>query len=149
MSSATEQHVDKYAVKAIVTRADGCVLKLRRSKTHPHVPKTSDIPGGTLDDGETPEAGLIREVREETSLEIQAAAIRRVAEGTIRSHGRVIKMVLYAVDLQESQYITLSYEHDRYEWVDLAELDHVGFFDTLIEEYKQSKNQDTETEAVA
>lgn len=53
---------------ALVLR-DGRVLLVRRK--HPPFEGWWDVPGGFLDAGEHPEAGVVRELREETGLEVR------------------------------------------------------------------------------
>lgn len=55
-------------VKAVILR-DGRVLLLKRAATAPQYAGTWDLPGGSVEDGETLESALAREVREETGLE--------------------------------------------------------------------------------
>ena len=53
-------------VSAIVTRLDTILLVHRRKKGDEYWV----VPGGGVEEGETPEQGLAREVNEETSLDI-------------------------------------------------------------------------------
>ncbi|HZC30834.1 MAG TPA: NUDIX domain-containing protein [Gaiellaceae bacterium] len=59
------------AVQALVVR-DGRILLARRDR-EPGAGKW-DLPGGFLDEGEEPIAGLRRELREETGLEVEPGA---------------------------------------------------------------------------
>jgi len=59
------------AVQALVVR-DGCVLLARRDR-EPGEGKW-DLPGGFLEEGEEPLAGLRRELREETGLDVETVA---------------------------------------------------------------------------
>jgi 8-oxo-dGTP diphosphatase len=54
------------SVTGIVLRADGRVLAIKRNDDGRWVP-----PGGVLELGETPQDGVVREVYEETGLEVQ------------------------------------------------------------------------------
>ena len=58
------------AVGAVVLRADGQVLVVRRGKAPSKGAWT--LPGGRVELGETREAAIEREVREETGLEVRA-----------------------------------------------------------------------------
>ncbi|MBL8914270.1 MAG: NUDIX domain-containing protein [Archangium sp.] len=54
------------AAIVVIENERGDVLGVSR----PGLPDDVGLPGGSIDDGETPEAAAIREVREETSLEV-------------------------------------------------------------------------------
>jgi len=58
----------KLAVGAVIFRDDGAVLVVRRAK--PPAEGSWTLPGGRVEDGETLEHAVVREVREETSLEV-------------------------------------------------------------------------------
>jgi 8-oxo-dGTP pyrophosphatase MutT (NUDIX family) len=57
-------------IHTVICNAEGRVLIIKRAKINDVLPKYWDIPGGTLEDGEDPAAGAIRETREETGLDI-------------------------------------------------------------------------------
>lgn len=59
------------ATAAFILNADGELLVLTRKKEP--AKGTFDLPGGFVDIGETSEEGVIREVREETGLEVTEA----------------------------------------------------------------------------
>jgi 8-oxo-dGTP diphosphatase len=68
-------------VAAVIWNDQGCVLLIRRAK-EPRKGQWS-LPGGKLEFGETLTEGLLREVREETGLEVEILGLVDVAE-TIR-----------------------------------------------------------------
>lgn len=53
-------------VAAVVIDGDGRALTIRR-----HTPSRWELPGGALENGETLQAGLVREVREEIGLDVE------------------------------------------------------------------------------
>jgi len=55
----------------VIYNDDHKVLIIKRSKTNDVLPEYWDIPGGTLEDGEDPAMGAIREAKEETNLDVQ------------------------------------------------------------------------------
>jgi 8-oxo-dGTP pyrophosphatase MutT (NUDIX family) len=64
-------------------------------------------PGGLRDEGETYEETAARELLEETGLELP---LRRVAAGP---------WTTFAAEAPPGAEVTLSHEHDRYEWLPL------------------------------
>jgi len=60
------------AVSAVIVRPDGRVLLVRRTK--PPLEGVLTLPGGRVEPGETLAAAAVREVREETSLEVVIVA---------------------------------------------------------------------------
>lgn len=69
----------KPAVGAIVVRS-GMVLLSRRAR-EPHQGEW-DLPGGFLESGEHPEAGVVRELREETGTRARVVRLVHVDVGT-------------------------------------------------------------------
>ena len=59
------------AVYAIVGGEDGTILLLRRSLDSKHFKHKWDLAGGTVDPGESFDVALVREVAEETGLQIE------------------------------------------------------------------------------
>src|SRR4030066_2362158 len=60
------------AVKGIIRRNDGKILVLKRDNKDDHKPGVWEPVGGGMDREETPQAGLLREVLEETGLNVDA-----------------------------------------------------------------------------
>jgi 8-oxo-dGTP pyrophosphatase MutT (NUDIX family) len=95
------------------------------------------IPGGGIDEGETPEQAMVREVLEETGIDISTLPLELVddtmegeAEKTLRETGeRVVahmKFITYKVVLNEPaaavQVILDPHEFTEYLWVELVDL---------------------------
>ncbi len=100
--------------KAVVIRADGKFLTMRRSKTAPSHPLAWDLPGGELEYGEDPVAGIIREIKEETGLAIQDSKPFDVFGH--KNPGGFWVTIAYVCKAKTSD-VTLSYEHTDYQWV--------------------------------
>ncbi len=129
--------VDKRAAKALIIDPDGYVLVLQRSDSHPHVPRTSDLPGGTLDDGEDAETALLRELREEIGFNAPEGSVQIVHHGFSRGYGKTVEIFLYVIMVEARPVVSLSYEHSVAEWIALREVKHTGFFEPAIKEYVQ------------
>lgn len=111
------------SAKIVVIDADGDVLLLRRSDTHPKEPHMPDIPGGVVEKGESMEEGVVRELGEETGLILDASKVSLLHSKTYGLPGISISRLLYAVRLTEQKPdIVLSLEHDKYDWVKPDEL---------------------------
>jgi ADP-ribose pyrophosphatase YjhB (NUDIX family) len=103
------------ATKAIILRADGHMLTMRRSITAPTNPLGWDLPGGILELDEEADQGIIRETKEETNLEIEPPqAFHAIARpNNIGEHW----VNIYYVANATSEEVTLSFEHDEFQWV--------------------------------
>jgi len=110
--------------KTVVSHADGTYLILRRSDTDTRKPLEWDLPGGMLDQGETFEAGAMREIVEEagTKLEISHLLPRHVYSGVGDRDGIIVNVIkiIYTARAKSKQ-VELSFEHDIYEWVEAAD----------------------------
>ena len=102
------------AVKALVNDAAGNCLLLRRSMESRHYAGKWDLPGGKVDEGESFDVGLLREVKEESGLNVSIDGVAGAIEYEMSS----VRVVLLFLEASlTSGEVTLSEEHDKYEWV--------------------------------
>ncbi len=128
------------SAKLLLRENSGKFLVLRRSGTHPRHPYYPDLPGGCIEEGETFEAGLARELLEETGLNVDMSQATLVHAATSpHESGDSISHLLYlaTIDATEPE-VNISWEHDQHAWKSLEELvDFERAFQAGIEYAKQ------------
>ncbi len=112
----------KVAAKAVIVNNDGRALIVREANIYVEGTNIGKwgVPGGRIQSDEFFHEGLKREVREETSLEIEIDKPAYVGEWWPVIKG--VKNHIVAVFVrckQVSEEINLSEEHDEYAWIDL------------------------------
>ncbi len=105
--------------KIIVLNGEEKILSIRRSKTDPTKPLSWDLPGGLVDEGENLRDGIIRELKEETGIEIASPNLVDVFDYVTES-GTYLICIGYYVKIDSAEVI-LSYEHDMFEWITAEE----------------------------
>jgi 8-oxo-dGTP diphosphatase len=101
--------------KTILCRADGKFLTIRRSATAPYRSLNWDLPGGDLDFGEDARVGMIREIKEETGLEVSDLKVID-AISALNDSGEFWMTICYSGH-PATENVKLSYEHDDLRWV--------------------------------
>lgn len=104
----------KRAAKALIRDDQGKILVLYRSHTHPRLAHDIDLPGGLIEHRESVEAGLTREVVEETGvvLDITRGQLSHVWRPRL---GR--RRFLYEITHAEELQVKISWEHESYAWM--------------------------------
>ena len=100
--------------KAVVLRSDGRFLALLRGQTAPTYPSHWDLPGGDLEYGEEPIAGIVREIKEESGLDVSDIQpfdvySRKGADGFF------VTIAYYCKTASDA--VTISWEHTDFKWV--------------------------------
>lgn len=117
-SDAERDQVHQLVVGAVVAH-DGKVLLLQRPADD-FMGGIWELPSGKVDPGEALDQALIREVKEETGLDI--ASIRKyLGEFDYQSgSGRKSRQFNFTVDVVDPEPVELT-EHDAYTWTNLIE----------------------------
>jgi len=124
------------ALKAIIYNDDGKILTIRRSKTAGRRALTWDLPGGNLEFGEKLEDSILREIREETSIEVEKLLILNTSVGF--DSADAFRVTIGYTAKAKTKSVVLSYEHDDFKWVTPEEFTQLDIYEPhrkLIEQF--------------
>jgi molecular chaperone GrpE len=108
----------------VIVRDGKDVLLLKRSKDSIVFPGKYDLPGGSVENGETFAEAVLREIEEETGLEVEVGSIIHVFDFQRENrkkedvgHGKGIRLIAF----YKSGEVKLNDENEHFEWVDIDE----------------------------
>lgn len=108
----------KLLAKVLVSNGNGGYLILRSSEW-PENPRRSlqpDLPGGIVEEGETPSVGAARELMEEAGIKTKPEDLRLVYDEFESHDGKDFRRYIYFIALDNPD-VTLSWEHDKFWWM--------------------------------
>ena len=111
---------EPHPVAAVILLNEGKALILRRGHTAPWMPGAWNLPGGQMDEGESPMAAMKRECMEETGI----------SPTGVRFHKKIgdPAFTLYLFVGETNQKTPrLDHENDGFAWVSKSELSHYQF----------------------
>lgn len=106
---------NKKVAKLVLIDADENYLLLCRDH-HPAFGNDPDLPGGTLEVGESTQETMLREVEEEIGVKMNVNNVKEIYAGTDYSTSGTY-YALYVAAVAERPPVTLSWEHSSYEWM--------------------------------
>lgn len=125
------------SAKAVILDVNHHALILRRSGTHPYAALEPDLPGGVIEEHETFEAGVIREILEETGIVADVGGLRLLHSSETGLHSQM----MYVIYLDATApVVTLSQEHDQYTWVPVAEVGGLELPSQMAVDYSNEHN---------
>ncbi len=127
------------AAHALVVNSEKKVLVTKRAKCNDYMPLKWDIPGGTVEPGETVEEALIRELKEETNIAIVPLHPVYVYSNLSQLPKRQTVQIVFTCKYIEGEITLNPEEHDEYRWIDFSELKNlecIAFLDDLKARYK-------------
>jgi 8-oxo-dGTP diphosphatase len=133
-------HVYGLAVRVLLTDQDGKILILKRSTDSKTNPSKWELPGGKVDQGESFDHALIREVYEETNLKISLEHVVGASEQNLH----IIRAVhiIMSGKIVEGE-LNLSSEHEGYAWVLIETLPDYELADWLQDYVNQTRGIST------
>ena len=112
--------MEKHIAKVLIIDEADEYLVLWRSD-HPNFPNDPDLPGGTVEIGETPIEGAVREAMEEAGIAINGDDAELLYKGSKYSEHDTT-YYLYLAHIQERQEVKISWEHASFEWLNKEDL---------------------------
>jgi 8-oxo-dGTP diphosphatase len=110
-------------IQKAVIKKGGKFLVVLRSPYTKHFPNHWDFPGGKLEQGESPEEGIKREILEETTLNADIDKIIGVYEMDIENAGyKTHRFSIYSTKNVFGD-VRISQEHTDFRWVTRDELE--------------------------
>ena len=102
----------------VLQNESGHVLVLRRSESHPKRGLQPDLPGDTLEAGESFLQAALRELYEETRIILTPNQLILAYEKTVDDPQRPLIGKVYAASCKAGVTdVQLSWEHDQYVWL--------------------------------
>lgn len=97
------------------------ILKIGVHTKRPERSFTLDLPGGFIDDGEFERDGAIREVKEETSIDLMHEDLDLIWAETDYIKDRQVSFthLFYLIKLNATPEVKISWEHESFEWVSI------------------------------
>ncbi|MBH2007456.1 NUDIX hydrolase [Candidatus Saccharibacteria bacterium] len=103
----------KKVAKLVIVDKDEKYLLMYRSN-HPTFGNDPDLPGGTVEEGESTLEAMIREVEEEAGINVDPTATHELYVGK-SARSTVNALYVYRADVRPG--IVMSWEHSSYEWL--------------------------------
>jgi 8-oxo-dGTP diphosphatase len=123
--------------KVAIVRGDKYLI-LKRSPNAVRFPNLWDFPGGRLEPDEKPEDGAIREVKEETTIDVKIIKKLGAYEFDFDNLGKTShQFSVYESEVIGDDEVVLSSEHSEYRWLtkeDVLKL-QIQFF--MVEFFKE------------
>ncbi len=131
-------HVYGLAVRALISDDNGKILIIKRSTDSKTNPGKWELPGGKVDQGESFDQALLREVYEETNLKISLDHVVGASEQNLH----VIRAVhiIMSGKIMDGE-LTISGEHEGYAWVffeDLIDYELTDWLDSFVKSQYQA-----------
>ncbi|MEK9178111.1 MAG: NUDIX hydrolase [Patescibacteria group bacterium] len=120
-------------VHTVVFNDNHEVFIIKRASTEVVFPGYWDLPGGTLEDGEDPQAGAIREVKEETGLDIQGPCLFFQKSNIDSGKNKQFVTLIFLARYSGGNIVLNLDDYDEYEWISISDISKYKTVDYLAD----------------
>ncbi|MDD3475079.1 MAG: NUDIX domain-containing protein [Candidatus Dojkabacteria bacterium] len=122
--------ITKENIASLILNPEKKFLLIQRAPKDDSLPGFWELPSGGIDEGEDMETSVIREVKEESGIDISNENLKLVDSESYsftKENGDIknVTETTYLVSLDNTPEVILSDEHVNYQWVSLLELEDV------------------------
>lgn len=106
-------------MRGIIKNDAGEILILKRHPKSRTDPEMWELPGGKVEKGEHFTDTLVREIKEETNLDVEVGDFGEAVQNDY-SHKRTVQLIMYLDDVKGE--VKISEEHTDWMWADLDKI---------------------------
>ena len=106
-------------VRGIIRNSDGEILIVKRHPKSRTDPEMWELPGGKVEKGEHFADALVREIKEETNLDVNVGDFCEAIQNDY-PHKRTVQLMMYLDDIEGS--VEISDEHTQFKWASMDEI---------------------------
>lgn len=106
-------------VRGIIKNDSGEILIVKRHPKSKTDPEKWELPGGKVESGEFFADALIREIKEETDLDVDVGDFCEAVQNDY-SHKRTVQLMMYLIDVKGE--VKISDEHTEFMWASLEKI---------------------------
>ena len=106
-------------VRGIIRNSDGEILIVKRHPKSRTDPEMWELPGGKVERGEHFADALVREIKEETNLNVKVGDFCEAIQNDY-PHKRTVQLMMYLDDVEGS--VEISDEHTQFKWASMSEI---------------------------
>ena len=103
-------------VRGVIKNNSGEILIVKRHPMSKTDPEMWELPGGKVEKGEHFADALIREIKEETNLDVDVGEFCEAVQNNY-SHKRTVQLMMYLEDVKGN--VKISEEHTDFMWANL------------------------------
>ena len=119
MEKGKEEGIIKNVVGGIILNSQNEILIMTR-KTDDFMGGIDELPSGNMDNGENIYQALIREIKEETNLDVKEVTSYVNSFDYISGSGKKARQYNFVVKVESTDEVLLT-EHDSYKWQSIDE----------------------------
>ncbi len=106
-------------VRGIIKNDSGEILIVKRHPKSKTDPEMWELPGGKVERGEFFADALVREIKEETNLDVEIGDFCEAVQNDY-SHKRTVQLMMYLVDVKGE--VRISDEHTEFMWASMDKI---------------------------